>query len=69
MIDNRVCNKGNTPGVTNVAGIVYPAGTIEFTPIFSGVRVALSLGFCLVYLDHCWSIGYCIVCSSSINRF
>jgi hypothetical protein len=69
MIDNRVCSKGNTPGVTKGAGIVCPAGTIEFTPIFIGVRVARSLGFCLVYLDHCLSFDNFIVCPSSIYRF
>jgi hypothetical protein len=57
MIDNRVCSKGNTPDVTKGAGIVRPVGTIEFTPIFIGVPVARSLGFCLVYLDHCLSFG------------
>ena len=67
MIDNRVCSKGNTPDVTKGAGIVRPVGTIEFTPIFIGVPVARSLGFCLVYLDHC--IWQFIVSPFSIYRF
>jgi len=37
--------------------------------IFSGVRVILSLGLCVCFVDRClsfctFSFGYCVVCSS-----
>ena len=36
-------------GATSGAGIVYPSGAPEFTPGFSGVRVARSLDFCALF--------------------
>ena len=36
-------------GATSEAGTVYPSDAREFTPIFSGVRVARSLFFCVVF--------------------
>jgi hypothetical protein len=44
----QVCNKSNTRGVTSGAGPVYPSGAHEFTPGYSGVRVAQSFVFCVV---------------------
>ena len=44
--------KINTTGATSGAGTAYPFGAHEFTPVFSGVRVAQSLVFCVV---HCKS--------------
>jgi len=45
--DVRVFNS-NTTGVTSGAGTAYPSGAPEFTPIFSGVPVPLSLVFYVV---------------------
>ena len=39
----------NTTGVTSGAGISNPSWTPEFTPVFSGVRVAQTLVFCEVF--------------------
>ena len=40
-------------------------------PVFSGVRVARSFVFCVVFLDHCFLFffGHCFVCLSSIYGF
>ena len=43
-------------------------------PVFSGVRVALSLVFCVMFCGCClslrsFSFGYCVVCPSSIYGF
>jgi len=62
------CNKSNTTGATCGAGTAYPSGAPEFTHGFSVVRVARSLVFCVMFLDHCLSFcpvsfGHCIVCS------
>ena len=38
-----------TMGATSGAGTAYPSGIPEFTLRFSGVRVAQSLVFCLVF--------------------
>ena len=58
-----------TTGATSGAGTAYPSGIPEFTLRFSGVRVAQSLVFCLVFCisTFCpFSFGQCVVCSSSI---
>jgi len=52
MTYHWVCNKSNTTGVTSGAGTAYLSGAPEFTPGFSGVRVAQSLVFCVVYCRH-----------------
>jgi hypothetical protein len=44
-----VCNKNNTTGATCGAGTAYPSGAPEFTTCFSGVRVARSLAFSVVF--------------------
>ena len=36
-------------GATSGAGTVYPSGAPEFIPGFSGVRVARSLDFCVLF--------------------
>jgi hypothetical protein len=43
-------------------------------PVFSGVRVTRSLVLCVCFVDRClcfyaFSVGHCVVCSSSIYRF
>jgi len=50
----------------------YPSRGHEFTSGFSGVRVALSLVFCVMFcrsLFVLFSCGHCIVCPSSIYGF
>ena len=39
----------NATGITNGEGITYPSGAPAYTPVFSGVRVAQSLLFCVVF--------------------
>ena len=46
---HRVCNKSNTTSATNGAGTGYLSGAPDFTPSFSGVRVARSLVFSVVF--------------------
>ena len=65
---------GNTTGVTRGTGIAKPSEAPEFTPVFSGVRVALSLVFCVMFCGCClslrsFSFGHCVVCPSSIYGF
>ena len=43
-------------GVTNGVGAVNPSGAHGFTPVLSGVRVARSLIFCVVF----WGPLYCL---------
>ena len=43
-------------------------------PVFSGVRVTRSLVLCVCVVDRClffcpFSLGHCVVCSSSIYGF
>jgi len=64
----------NTTGVTSGVGNAYPCGAPEFTPVFSGVRVTRSLVLYVCFVDRClsfctFSIGHCVVCSSSIYGF
>ena len=50
MTYHLVCNWCNTMGATSEAGTAYPFGAHEFTPlVFSGVPVARSLVFCVVF--------------------
>ena len=35
--------------------VQHPSGAPEFTPVFSGVRVAQSLVLCVCFLDRCLS--------------
>jgi len=44
-------NKSNRTGATSGAGGAYPSGALVFTPDFSGVRVARSLLFCVVFYN------------------
>ena len=37
---HRLCKKSNTTSATRVAGTANPSRAHEFTPVFSGVRVA-----------------------------
>ena len=74
MTCHRVCNWINTTGVTSGAGIAYPSGAPEFTPVFSGVRVTRSLVLYICFVDRClsfytFSFGHYVVCSSSIYGF
>jgi hypothetical protein len=52
----------------------YPSWAPEFTPGFSVVRANRSLVLCVCFVDRClsfctFSVGHCVVCSSSIYRF
>jgi hypothetical protein len=49
MVYHRVCSMNSTTGATSGAGTAYPSGTLEFTPVFSGVSVARSLVSCIVF--------------------
>jgi len=49
MTYHRICNKSNTTGATLGAGTAYPSVEPEFTPVFSVIRVSLSLNFCVVF--------------------
>jgi hypothetical protein len=56
------------------AGIAYTSGPPEFTTGFSRVRVTRSFVLCVCFKDRClsicpFSIGYCVICSSSIYEF
>ena len=46
---NFMSDNSKTTGVTGEAGTANPSGAHEFTPCFSGVRVGLSLVFCVVF--------------------
>jgi hypothetical protein len=64
----------NTTGATSGAGTAYPSGASEFTPCFSGVRVAQSLVLCVCFVERSlsfctFSFGHCVICSSSIYGF
>ena len=68
MTYRRVCNKRNTTGATSGAGTAYLPEHMISLPVFSGVCVARSLVFCVVFcrsLSFCpFSFGYCMVCPS-----
>ena len=55
--------KSNTTGATCGAGTTYPSGASEFNLDFSGVRVARSLVFCVVF---CTSLSFCLVSFGSV---
>jgi len=46
---NRTKMKRNTTGATCGAGTAYQSGTHEIIPGISGVRVAQTLGFCVMF--------------------
>ena len=52
-------------GVTNGAGTTLHSGAPEFTPCFSGVHVARSLVFCVVF---CRSFFFCCFCPFSFGH-
>ena len=61
-------------GATSGAGTANPSGAPEFTPGFSGVRVARSLVLYVCFVDCClsfcaFSFGHYVVCSSSMYGF
>ena len=79
MTYHRVCNKSDTTGVTCGAWPVHPSGAPEFTPVFSWVRVAESVVFCVMFCRSlfvllyfffwplcCLSFGHCVVCLLAI---
>jgi hypothetical protein len=49
MTYHQVSNKINLKGATSGTGTAYHSGTTEFTPRLSGVHVAQSLVFCVVF--------------------
>jgi hypothetical protein len=59
---------------TSGAGIAYPSGAPEFTPVLSWVHVTRSLFLYVCFVDRClffctFSFGHCVFCSSSIYGF
>ena len=46
---HQVCDKSSVTGTTCGARTAYPLRAPEFTPAFSGVCVARSLVFCVVF--------------------
>jgi hypothetical protein len=46
---HRVCSTNNTTGNTSGTGTADQSGAPEFTPVCSGVRVARSLVFCVMF--------------------
>jgi hypothetical protein len=53
-------------GVTSGSGNGYPFGAPEFTPVFSEIRIARSLVFCVVNYISLFvllssSFGHCVV--------
>jgi hypothetical protein len=61
--------------ISSGAGTAYPSGAHdEFRPVFSGVHVTRSLVLYVCFVDRClffctFSVGHCVVCSSSIYGF
>jgi len=52
LLYHRVCNWSNTTGASSGIGTTYPSGSHMSslrTPVFSGIRVAWSLVFCVVF--------------------
>jgi hypothetical protein len=49
LTNHIFCSKSNTTSVLCGTGTVYPSGEPEFTPLFSGVRVARALMFCVMF--------------------
>ena len=71
MTYDRVCNKSNTTVATCVAVIANLPEHLSSPPAFSGVRVARSLVFCLMFCISLlvllsFSFGHCVVCPSFI---
>jgi len=74
MTYHRVWDQIITTGTITGAGMAYPSGPPEFTPIFSEVRVTRSLALCVYFVDRflsfcTFSVGHCVVCLSSIYGF
>ena len=72
MAYHQVCDQSSTKGATRKAGAACPSGAHEFTPDFSGVVVARSLVFFVVFLRllvfFCpFSFDYCIVCTFDLQ--
>ena len=66
MTYHRDGNKSNTTSVTGGTVSTHPSWALEFIPDINGVRVALSLVFCVVF-D--WIFNHFIVCPSSTSGF
>ena len=70
MTYHRVCYKSNTTGADRGTGTAYPSGAPEFTSDFSGIRVAHSLIFCVVFcrsLSLLWFLIITSLVSSNIS--
>ena len=65
----QVCNESNTRGATSEAETANHFGTSEFAPVFSDVRVAQSLVFCVVFVDHCLFVCSHLVIVLYVLRF
>ena len=69
MTYHWVCNKSNMTSATCGVGTAYPSRAPEFSLVFSGVRVAWSLVFCVMFIDGCssfffWPL-YCLTSMAS----
>ena len=61
-------------GATSGAGTAYPSAAPEFIYVFSAIRDTQSLVLFVCFVDCCFSLcpfslGHCVVCSSSIYGF
>ena len=57
---------------TSGVGPAYTSGALEFTPIFSEVRVTRYLVLCVCFVDRClsfctFSFGHCVVITSLVS--
>ena len=63
----------NTTGATSGGETTNPSEALEFTPVFSGVRVTRSLVLCVSFVDRfvlwSFSFGHCVARSSLIYGF
>jgi hypothetical protein len=70
MTYHWVCNKSNMTSATCGVGTAYPSRAPEFSLVFSGVRVAWSLVFCVMFIDGCSSFFFWpLYCLTSIYGF
>ena len=65
VVSEENCNKSNKTGTTCGTGTAYPSGASQ---IFSGVRVARSLVFCVMFCKSLFVITSLISSNFSCNR-
>ena len=59
---HRVCNKRNMAVVTSGVATAYPAGAPAFPLVFSGVRVAQFVVFCVVFCRSLFVLFLLTIC-------